>query len=450
MIPLKRIFPVIVVLITLTLLGIIYIQYNWIKNAIATKREQFNHRAEQMAGEVTLEMMNRQRMNNSVILRMNNAREQATFGLNRVPVPVLTQPAISEIYAPQEVRHLIQEKMKSNRLDTSHFEFAIFGSNPGYNGRPKMNSGGFDKMFAAQVTDSADYKIQMIILGDLARIDDRTETMMIILPNKDVAARQMTIMITGSVLFTLIIITAFALTIYTMLNQKKLSEIKSDFINNMTHELKTPLATISLAIDAIGNEKVMDNKDKIRYFSGIIKEENKRMNKQVESILQSALLEKDEIGLKLLATDVHAVIQSTTDNLQLQLAAKNGVVELQLDAINPVIMADDVHFSNVVFNLLDNAIKYSKDNLEIKIQTYNTRKSLFIVITDNGIGMSRDTISRIFEKFYRAHTGNVHNVKGFGLGLTYVKAIVDAHKGKIKVESTLGRGSKFTLEFPQE
>jgi two-component system phosphate regulon sensor histidine kinase PhoR len=273
---------------------------------------------------------------------------------------------------------------------------------------------------------------------------------MIIMPSDDSIARQLGLMITGSILFTLIIVTAFALTIRTLLNQKKLSEIKSDFINNMTHELKTPLATISLAIDAISNEKVMSNTEKIRYFSGIIKEENKRMNKQVESILQSALLEKDEIGLKLQAMDVHQVIRNTTDNLQLQLAAKNGVVDLQLDAINPVIMADDVHFSNVVFNLLDNAIKYSKENLEVKIQTYNTRKSLFIIFTDNGIGMSRDTISRIFEKFYRAHTGNVHNVKGFGLGLTYVKAIVDAHKGKIKVESTLGKGSKFTLEFPQE
>jgi two-component system phosphate regulon sensor histidine kinase PhoR len=270
------------------------------------------------------------------------------------------------------------------------------------------------------------------------------------MPTDDSIAKQLGIMISGGVLFTIIIITAFALTLRTMLNQKKLSEIKSDFINNMTHELKTPLATISLAIDAIRNEKVLAQPQKIEYFSGIIKEENKRMNKQVESILQSALLEKDEIGLKLQATDVHNVIRNTTDNLQLQLAAKNGTVDLQLDAINPIIMADDVHFSNLIFNLMDNAIKYSNDNLEILIQTYNTRKSLFIIIADNGIGMSRDTISRIFEKFYRAHTGNVHNVKGFGLGLTYVKAVVDAHKGKIKVESTLGKGSKFTIEFPQE
>ncbi|HEY0271958.1 MAG TPA: HAMP domain-containing sensor histidine kinase, partial [Chitinophaga sp.] len=216
------------------------------------------------------------------------------------------------------------------------------------------------------------------------------------------------------------------------------------------HELKTPLATISLAVDAIGNEKVMSDREKIGYFSGIIKEENKRMNKQVESILQSALIEKNEITLKLQSIDVHQVIQHTVDNLQLQLASKDARVELQLDAAQPVIKADEVHFSNVIFNLLDNAIKYSRQQLEIKISTFNTRKTVVITIADNGIGMSRDTVSRIFEKFYRAHTGNVHNVKGFGLGLSYVKAIIEAHKARIRVESTLGKGSKFTMEFPQE
>jgi two-component system phosphate regulon sensor histidine kinase PhoR len=195
---------------------------------------------------------------------------------------------------------------------------------------------------------------------------------------------------------------------------------------------------------------VMDNKDKIRYFSGIIKEENKRMNKQVESILNSALMEKEELSLNLQPIDVHQLIHSTVDNLQLQLQGKNGSVDLQLNAIQPIIKADEVHFSNLIFNLLDNAIKYSKDNLEVRISTSNTRKYLVISIADNGIGMSRDTVSRIFEKFYRAHTGNVHNVKGFGHGLSYVKAIVDAHKGRIRVESILGKGSRFTLEFPQE
>ncbi|RBL92723.1 sensor histidine kinase [Chitinophaga flava] len=454
MIPLKKIFPVIVVLITLSLLGIIYIQFNWIKNAIAIKKEQLVERSVNMISDVQKEMLMERKAR--VMFRINEKDQNTLKGFNLDldrGIPYL--PPASELYNNvREMRILIRDKMRKNHLDTANFEFAILAPVPGIGSQLKVHSPNFERIYRENEKDSASeikrFQVTYIALDDMINLGPQTESLMVIMKSDDSIARQLGFMITGSVLFTFILVTAFALTVRTMLNQKKLSEIKSDFINNMTHELKTPLATISLAIDAIGNEKVMSKPDKIRYFSGIIKEENKRMNKQVESILQSALLEKDEIGLKLQAMDVHQVIRTTTDNLQLQLASKNGTIDLQLDAINPVIMADDVHFSNVVFNLLDNAIKYSKDNLEVKIQTYNTRKSLFIVFSDNGIGMSRDTISRIFEKFYRAHTGNVHNVKGFGLGLTYVKAIVDAHKGKIKVESTVGKGSKFTLEFPQE
>ncbi|MFB6455238.1 sensor histidine kinase [Chitinophaga sp. Hz27] len=449
MIPLKRIFPVIVGLITVSLFGIIYIQVNWIKNAIVIKNKQLDQRAVEVVDEVRKYFLSHR--SNSIQLKFNNQVpiNGLTFDMHR---PVYQ--GVADLFSPQDIQKVIVNSLKQHRLDTSHFEFAISGPAPlsGFVSMWRIQTKDFQRLFNLLNQDSLnhvkDYKMVFIPLDPQPTATP--EQLFLIMSTQDEIVKQLTMMIIGGVCFTLIIITAFALTIRTMLNQKKLSEIKSDFINNMTHELKTPLATISLAIDAIGNEKVMDNKDKIRYFSGIIKEENKRMNKQVESILQSALLEKDEIGLKLQAMDVHAVIQNTTDNLQLQLASKNGVVDLQLDAINPVIMADDVHFSNVIFNLLDNAIKYSKDNLEVGIQTYNTRKSLFIVISDNGIGMSRDTISRIFEKFYRAHTGNVHNVKGFGLGLSYVKAIVDAHHGKIKVESVVGKGSKFTLEFPQE
>jgi two-component system phosphate regulon sensor histidine kinase PhoR len=458
MIPLKKIFPVIVVLITLSLLGIIYIQVSWIKNAVIIKQEQLFQRSVSMVNGVYNDMMYRRQA--AVMFKLDNNLTKdpspATKGFNLdISRMTYTAPAASDFFTPQEVKRCIENNMRKNYLDSSNFEFAIIGTTSGSEfSTLKMQSAGFEKVYRENIADSLNtqkqYKLHVVPLTEANDFNARGEKLVIITPSDGAITKQLGAMITGGVLFTMIIIMAFALTIRTLLNQKKLSEIKSDFINNMTHELKTPLATISLAIDAIRNEKVMSKPEKIQYFSGIIKEENKRMNKQVESILQSALLEKDEIGLKLQPTDVHAVIQHTTDNLQLQLAAKNGVVDLQLDAINPVIKADDVHFSNLIFNLMDNAIKYSNDQLEIKIQTYNTRKSLFIVICDNGIGMSRDTISRIFEKFYRAHTGNVHNVKGFGLGLTYVKAIVDAHKGKIKVESTLGKGSKFTLEFPQD
>lgn len=453
MVPLKKVFPVIVVLITLSLLGIIYIQINWIYNAAIIRKEQMEQRTIAVLDNVRSEMLMRQ--GPAIRFKVDASRLRNTdngLTIDKYELNSLFNESVSDRFTTDEVKKLITNGLKKAKLDTT-FEFAIFGKSQfGNNGGVKMQSAGLPALMEKSTKDSSQYSFHYIpLVTSLEDLTVQTETLYVLQQRNNLLLLiSLGKMMAGGLLFTAVIITAFILTIRTMLNQKKISEIKSDFINNMTHELKTPLATISLAIDAISNAKVMDNKEKILYFSGIIKEENKRMNKQVESILQSALLEKNEISLNLQVTDVHDVIQHTVDNLQLQFGSKNGHVEVRLDAINPIIQADDVHFSNVIFNLLDNAIKYSKENLEVVISTYNTKKSLVITISDNGIGMSRDTISRIFEKFYRAHTGNVHNVKGFGLGLSYVKAIVDAHKGKIKVESTPGKGSKFTMEFPQE
>jgi len=214
------------------------------------------------------------------------------------------------------------------------------------------------------------------------------------------------------------------------------------------HEFKTPLATISLAVDALRNDKVSQDKQKSNYFSSIIKEENKRMNKQVETILQAALLDRNEMELNLFPVHVHEVIKDVVDNFKLQLEDKHGKAELLLNASNDLLMVDEVHFTSLISNLIDNAVKYSRDHVNIKITSHSTNKNFLLRIEDNGIGMNKETQRRIFEKFYRAHTGNVHNVKGFGLGLSYVKTMVDAHDGKIKVDSTIGKGTSFTLEFP--
>ena len=447
MLPLKKIFPVIIALITLSLLGIIYIQYSWILNAAHIKKEEKEQKMVDAVESVRNELMTRSL---APIARIKIDRFKQDGASNRLTLEPITDDIIkptipvSAQFEGTEVSRLLIKAMKERKLDTV-FEFGIVR-----NALIQLYSPSFIERLNKRETDSALY--QEIIVPLAENINSPAfEVLHVFVPQSSLTVfKSLGWMIFGGILFTAIIVTAFALTIRTMLGQKKLSEIKSDFINNMTHELKTPLATISLAIDAIGNERVTDNRDKIRYFSGIIKEENKRMNKQVESILNSALMEKEELTLNLQPIDVHQLINSTVENLQLQLEGKNGKVDLQLNAIQPIIKADEVHFSNLIFNLLDNAIKYSKDNLEVRITTANTRKFLVISIADNGIGMSRDTVSRIFEKFYRAHTGNVHNVKGFGLGLTYVKAIVDAHKGRIKVESILGKGSRFTMEFPQE
>ena len=277
------------------------------------------------------------------------------------------------------------------------------------------------------------------------------EVFVVVIPNiKNFVLQSLRWRIIMSAAFTLIILAAFYLTVRTMLRQKKLGEIKNDFINNMTHEFKTPIATISLAVDAMRNEKVIQDREKLGYFSGIIKEENQRMNRQVETILKASQLEKQEVDLNLKPVHVHEVIKDVVDNFMLQLEDKKGKVELSLNAQNDLVNADEVHFSNLVNNLVDNAVKYAKDNIPpvIKLTTQSNGKYFTMKIEDNGIGMNRDTVKRIFERFYRAHTGNVHNVKGFGLGLSYVKTMVEAHDGDIKAESTLGKGSTFTVDLP--
>jgi len=275
------------------------------------------------------------------------------------------------------------------------------------------------------------------------------ELLSVIVPNQKIIIwKEMIWFILGAILFTLIITTAFFITIRTLLKQKKLSEIKSDFINNMTHEFKTPIATISLAVDALKNEKVAGNKEKTDYFTGIIKEENKRMNKQVETILQAALLDKQEVQLNLKKFPAHDLIVSVLNNINLQVEEKHGELEVEMEAEDDLILADEVHFTNLINNLLDNALKYSKEKPHIKLSTKNTGNQFKIKVEDNGIGMNKETLSRIFEKFYRSHTGNVHNVKGFGLGLSYVKTMVNAHHGTIKAESVLGKGSSFYITIP--
>lgn len=252
----------------------------------------------------------------------------------------------------------------------------------------------------------------------------------------------------AAILFTGIILFCFIYTIQVIFTQKKLSKIKSDFINNMTHEFKTPIATISLASDSITNPMVSGNPSKVQRFANIIKQENKRMNNQVEKVLQMALLDKNDFQLKITQVDAHEVIRQAVNNINLRAERKGGKAEAILKASNSFVEADLTHFSNVVNNLLDNAYKYSNDNPEITITTENKSNGINIRIKDNGIGMSKDDLKHIFDKFFRVHTGNLHDVKGFGLGLSYVKAIMNAHKGQISVKSDLGKGSEFTLFFP--
>jgi two-component system phosphate regulon sensor histidine kinase PhoR len=251
-----------------------------------------------------------------------------------------------------------------------------------------------------------------------------------------------------SVVFTLIILLTFSLCIYLIIRQKKISEMKSDFINNMTHEFKTPIATISIAADSISNDRVINEEEKVRFFAGMIKKENIRMNEQVERILQIARLDRKEFEFNFQATDIHVLIEDAVAAISLQVENKGGQIETELAAQNPVVTTDPTHFTNLVFNLLDNAIKYSSVEPKVSVKTINNQHGVLITVEDNGIGMTKAVQSRIFDKFYRLPSGNVHNIKGFGLGLSYVKAILDANGGSIKVHSEPGKGSRFVVFIP--
>jgi len=443
---LRKIFPVIIVLISLSLIGTIYVQYSWLRTMLVDKHEEFRYKLIRGINEVGTTLMEQK----STLPSLKTYRIRPDFMPSEQFRTELMRPAtIAQKFTEQEVADKLHKAFFTQGLKDVKFEFAITSN---------VNLLSYEiksRAFLNQVEDTASdknlvlyYLFQPPSGSDLENLVPE-EIMTVIVPNvKKVVLSDMRWMIVGAVFFTLMIITAFYITVNALLRQKKLSEIKNDFINNMTHEFKTPLATISLAVDALRNEKVAQDREKMNYFSGIIKEENKRMNKHVETILQAAVMDRQEITLNKVPLHVHNLIHEIMDNYKLQLEEKGARAELSLDARFDFVEADQVHFRNLISNLVDNAVKYSKDNLLIKIATYNTNKFIGIRIEDNGIGMSKETVRRIFEKFYRAHTGNLHNVKGFGLGLSYVKTVVDAHDGKIKVDSVLGKGSAFNLEIP--
>ncbi|WP_321309907.1 HAMP domain-containing sensor histidine kinase [Marinifilum fragile] len=255
-------------------------------------------------------------------------------------------------------------------------------------------------------------------------------------------------MLFPSFILTLILILCSAFTIFIIFRQKKLSKIKNDFINNMTHEFKTPISTISLASQMLKDNSVETTQSFIDHIAKIINDESKRLTYQVEKVLQMAVFNEARMKLKLKPISVHKIIQNLLPNFTIRVEDRNGNMYQNLDASQDVIMADEVHVSNIISNLLDNAIKYCKDNPEISISTRNKDKGIVISITDNGIGISKEDQKMVFERFFRVHTGNVHNVKGFGLGLSYVKKVVDAHNGEVNVDSVLEKGSKFEVYLP--
>lgn len=255
-------------------------------------------------------------------------------------------------------------------------------------------------------------------------------------------------MLLGTFLSLLTILGIYIISINYMMRQKKLAEVKTDFINNMSHEFKTPLATISVATDSLANDKIATNPDKVKYYSELIKQENLRMKKQVENVLNMSKLERNEVKLFLKETNVRELIKRTTESFNLIVGQRNGSLTQKFTATHYTFKIDEFHISNMLVNLLDNANKYSPEAPEIHVETKNEGNWYIIEVSDKGMGMDTQNKTKIFEKFFREETGNIHNVKGQGLGLSYVKKIVELHKGQVIVDSNKGNGSTFTIKLP--
>lgn len=250
-----------------------------------------------------------------------------------------------------------------------------------------------------------------------------------------------------SSIILIVIIAFFGFIISQLLKQRRVNEMKTDFINNMTHEFKTPISTIAISVDAMQKSRVYENPDRIKKYAQIIQSENKRLQEQVERILQAATIEKEKVSIKNQTLNLHDLIQKSVATFEVNISSKNGVIRAHFDAKNAMIQGDPEHLTILFNNLIDNAIKYSPDNIEITISTKNVDNKIEITVADQGVGIASEHQSNIFDKFYRVPTGNVHDVKGFGIGLNYVHLIVTKHKGSIKLASKLGKGTSFILSF---
>jgi two-component system phosphate regulon sensor histidine kinase PhoR len=341
---------------------------------------------------------------------------------------------LQERVSNQTMQKLIKKELEEYGVKTK-FEFAIY--NNGIATKIKSNNFKYDK--------EATYSIPVFTDNE----GNEKYKLLVTFPHKKKFLLSELVSITIlSIVFTLIIIITYSSALNQLIRQRQISEIKTDFINNMTHEFKTPIATINLALDAIKNPKIIEDKDKVFKYLQMIRDENKRMHAQVENVLRISKLEKKELDIEKESSNAEEVIEDAIEHVSLILEDRQGKIQTHFGAMRKTVLVNEVHFTNVLVNILENAIKYSPNLPEIDIYTENIKDMILIKVKDNGLGMSKIAQKRVFEKFYREHTGDLHNVKGHGLGLAYVKRIVEDHNGQVYVESEKGRGSTFIIKIP--
>lgn len=333
----------------------------------------------------------------------------------------------------EEVQQLIEEESQERGIK-SNFDFAVYSNELA----TKIRSRDF------KLDPASTYGVPLFV-------NDNFDTNYQLYVNFSDKSREILNSILGmallSLAFTGVIVLAYASALKQLFRQRQISQIKTDFINNMTHEFKTPIATINLALDALKNPKVAENKEFIDRYLKMIRDENRRMHAQVENVLRISKLEKNELDLPKARVKLHEIIEEAITHVSLIVEDRGGYIRHEFNAMKSSVLGNELHLTNVVVNILDNAIKYSEGAPEIELETENVKNCILLKIKDHGIGMSKSVQKKIFEKFYREHTGDIHNVKGHGLGLSYVKRILDDHNADIYVESEKGKGTTFTIKM---
>ncbi len=418
----RQAIRIIVLLATLSIAGIIVTQIFWVRKAFDIKDREFNDRVNIALQEVAQEIKKLNKDSSEILPVRQPASNYFVVSMNDTLHPFLLES-------------LLKKEFQERNID-ENFEYGIYDC----------------------FTDSIVFG-RYVLMGDsndLKMSSDEPPPMWkgdnhyfgVYFPSKkSYILNQMDIWIFSSIIL-LVVIIFFGYTLGVILRQKRLSEMKNDFINNMTHEFKTPISTISVSSEMLLRDEIGSASDKRARYSRIILDETSRLKTMVEKVLQMADIDAEQLKLNKSEVDSHAVIRQTIENMEIVAHEKGGSISYDLKAENSIIKADKVHLTNIIYNLLDNAIKYAVEPPVIRITTRNTRKGIVISIQDNGIGISKEIQKNIFSKFYRVPTGNVHNVKGFGLGLFYVKTITDAHHGFIKLESETGKGSRFDVYLP--
>ena len=424
--PVKRKGLIILLTVTsLALAGIIITQLFWIHNAMQLRHEQFNHKVKFILKSTINELM-----------EINRGEQKGMHEMGCRSYCEMNEKNIHDVIKPSTLDSIIRYEINYFNINTE-FEYGIFPCDkdslimgkPGHHQQELFHSRHSAKLSCFWKTDCFKLNIHF--------------------PHqKEYIISQMGWWLVLSLAFMGVLVLGFFFTVYLMIRQKKLSDMKNDFVNNMTHEFKTPISTISITSELLMKQNINSNPEKVEKYASVIYDENARLKGQVERVLQMAVLDKGELKMKFSPVNVHEVIAEVTDAFSIPVSERNGELSVSLQAAEVMISADLMHFRNIISNLLDNALKYSKDTPQIEVVTRNEEAKIIICVRDSGIGISHEHQKQIFKKFFRVPTGNLHDVKGFGLGLFYVKTIVDLHGGSISLKSEPKKGTEFTLEFP--